>query len=257
VILSFIARRDFEWKELLFISNWFTPGHISFLFVWYPQVLLQILAAFFLVFSLPFIPQDFLRRPLAGSLWFLGLAIAAREIDPLLRSGSGSALPHMVAWNFLLGWALFFALRQLKVRDDRSMRALVASGVVASAFWAYGPFALNVWTLSLAGIALVYVPSVSVPSILARLVLILSQAAYAIYLLHVIFLRIYTVVLGFHDPNGAWLFAMLGSTLSWIAGTAFLRAYRKIERERPGRIRAGSAGRFWTGGRAVPEGAPR
>ena len=252
VAASFLVRRDIAWGELLFVSNWYTERHISFLFVWYPQVLLQILAALFVLFSAPFLARAFLRRPLAGALILLGVAIALRMADPLFRSGAGSALPHLQAWNFLLGWALFFTLAQ-RTEDDRPIRVLAALAVVGCAAWAHGPRVVSFWTLSIAGVALAFLPAIRMPALLAQPTLILGQATFAIFLLHLAFLRLYFAGLHFQSQTGAWLFTMGASTFCWIVGAAFLRTWRRRGSTTVARLRDSEAERPDAAGRLVSQ----
>jgi hypothetical protein len=61
---------------------------------------------------------------------------------------------------------------------------------------------------------------------------VVGQASFTIFLLHVIFLRVHGKILGLDDQNGAWVFTMFASTLTWVAVSAAVRAYRRISSER-------------------------
>ena len=95
-------------------------------------------------------------------------------------------------------------------------------GTIACAGAAYGVRALNFWTLSGSVAVLSFAPILTLPSFLARLLYVVGQASFAIFLLHVIYLRVYEKILKLQDPDLAWLFAMVFSTLTWIVGTAAL-----------------------------------
>jgi hypothetical protein len=75
---------------------------------------------------------------------------------------------------------------------------------------------------------LVLKPSLTLPAIAVRVLYVVGQASFTIFLLHVIFLRVYTRILGLDDQDGAWIFAMTATTLTWVAGSAIRRAYRRV-----------------------------
>jgi hypothetical protein len=231
VVLSFIVRGQFSLSELLFVSNWHTNKHLAFMFVWYPQVLLQILALTFILFSLPTVSEAFLRRPFAWSLaLFAPLMAATVLLAPSAAAAeiSHPTLPHLIAWNFVLGWVVFFALREAIGAHAAKVKALLVLGTIACAGATYSVFALNFWTLSGSVAVLSFAPILTLPSFLARILYVVGQASFAIFLLHVIYLRVYEKILKLQDPDLAWLFAMVFSTLTWIVGTAALRAYRRV-----------------------------
>ncbi len=90
---------------------------------------------------------------------------------------------------------------------------------------AFGVTDLQFWTLSSAIMLLTRRPHLALPTFASRLLYIVGQASFAIFLLHIIFLRVYTRVFYLEDPDGAWLFALIASTSVWVAAAALRRAY--------------------------------
>jgi peptidoglycan/LPS O-acetylase OafA/YrhL len=229
VLLSFVVRQKFSLSELLFFSNLFSREFLTFMFVWYPQVLLQILVFTFLLFCIPAAADGFLRNPLRGSLVLLTLAIVTTTFWPEVPHAT---LPWRVAWNFLLGWVAFFLLRDRNAHTLGMRKTALVAGTVVCAGAVFGPADPQFWTLSAAMTILALKSSLILPSIAVRVLYVVGQASFTIFLLHTIFLRVHRKVLGLYDQDGAWIFAMIASTLAWVAGAAAMRAYRRVSNER-------------------------
>jgi peptidoglycan/LPS O-acetylase OafA/YrhL len=229
VLLSFVARQKFSLLEFLFLSNLFSKQFLAFMFVWYPQVLLQILAFTFLLFGIPAAANSFLRNPLRGSLVLFTMAIVTTTFWPEVPHAT---FPWRVAWNFLLGWVAFFVLRHRNAHTLGMGKAALVTGTVVCAGAVFGLTDLQFWTLSTAMTVLVLTSSLILPSIAVRVLYVVGQASFTIFLLHVIFLRVHGKILGLDDQNGAWVFTMFASTLAWVAVSAAVRAYRRISSER-------------------------
>ncbi|WP_099864149.1 acyltransferase family protein [Pararhizobium haloflavum] len=229
VLASFAIRRQFDLAELLFISNWFPGNDLAFLFVWYPQVVVQLLLCLALVFSIPAAARQFTARPLAATLIVFLIVFAAGRLfsQDHVPDALRTIPPQRIAWNFILGCLVFFALASPLA--PRWNRVALVSLTIACAALAFGLRSLEFWTLSMSVVLLSYWPRLRLPESLARLFQIVGQASFTIFLLHVIFLRIYTLGLGLENQSGAWLFAMCGSLLAWLMATATLRVWRRLK----------------------------
>jgi hypothetical protein len=95
----------FEVAEIFMVSNWITTERVSKFPIWYTQVLLQMLAGIVL---LPLLPRmqwcsqtpRFVRRH-SGWPPPRSLAVAQALVD---TDHLADKLPHLHAWNFVLGW---------------------------------------------------------------------------------------------------------------------------------------------------------
>lgn len=145
-----------------------------------------------------------------------------------IPSGGLSFLPHLMAWNFVLGWVICFGLRQTQLNNR--VKAGLVGLVTACAFLTAGPMALSFWTLSISVAVLVFFREIRLPLLLARICYVISQALFTIFLLHVIWLRVYTVILDQHNQHAAWAFAMLFSTASWVVCASIVRGVREARR---------------------------
>jgi hypothetical protein len=224
ILASFAVRREFSLTELLFISSWFSTSHLAFLFVWYPQTIIQILLVLAALFSIRPLADAFFRNPLFGSLALLAACLLIRQATVLLLAPERITPPVNVAWNFFLGWVLYFALRDW-THHHLARKALLLALCVVCALAGRSPMEFPFWTVAGACAVIIFIPWLRLPSPLARAAYIVSQASFTIFLLHVIFLRIYTVVLGGTSQFGAFLFAMTCCTLTWVLIAASTRAY--------------------------------
>ncbi|CAN5200180.1 hypothetical protein BH11PSE2_BH11PSE2_09800 [soil metagenome] len=231
VLLSFAAKREFDWRELLFISNWFGEKHIAMFFVWYPQVILQILAVLFVFFAIPGLGSTFLKRPLTGSLVALVGTMALKQVcdphfDVAIYNGR---LPILQGWNFILGMALFFALKTPAVSTRWWARALIPAAVIALVYVMWGPLLLKFWTLSFAVIFMALLPVLKMPGLIARPFFIVGEASFAVFLLHLLIIQV-VGALHIHDQNLVFLLALAGSVGIWVAVTSLMRGYRRLRR---------------------------
>jgi len=232
VLASFALKREFDWAELLFVSDWFTPLHVSLLITWYPQVLLQILLILYLLFSVEGFARAILTRPLASSVALLVVALLVRATFPMLWDTSPlkHRLPHLFLWNFVLGWVVFFSLRKPQAGSRRGAWLAIACTAV-SAFVGWPADRPQPYWLIAATSILVFVPRVRLPGVVVwRAVSIVGQATFAIFLLHPSLLRAYRALSPWPAPEIAWLFAVTGCVALWLLWTSLTRAYRTVSR---------------------------
>ncbi len=242
ILFSFVLRGETNWRELLFINQFFQMETVAVMYSWYPEALLQILGLFLLASFIPGMGTFLRSRPLLASVAALGFSFAVflvmRRVwyPPHLDAGTLGWLFYFVMWQFALGWLVYFAMSSahaLGVRAKAGVLAL-ATGL---AFIAYDPstdhFRMVVMLGSLATV--LFVPTVKVPALIARPAVLISQATFTIFLLHVIFFRIFedlglrtsTTDYLFGDAVFAWLFAVAGCFVTWLGMTAVRRAWRR------------------------------
>jgi acyl-coenzyme A synthetase/AMP-(fatty) acid ligase len=182
--------------NLLLVNNYFSGGQIKY---WYVEVLLQLLVLCALAFRIPAI-----RRAEARSPWWFAMAAVAVALvfrhtpDSLLgRPAIPIFVTHVVAWLFVLGWAV--------ERADTVLRRLTVSALAVA--FIPGLFdELHRGLVVTAGVlVLVWLPRLPVPAGTERIVSAVAGASLWIYLTH---WHVFPWVMA-HAPPGAAVAASL------------------------------------------------
>ena len=229
IILSFVAYQRFDWLELLFVRP--HPHKISAFPVWFSHIMIQLLAAFYLLFSIPAVARATLRHPARAMLVFFCVSAFLRSIagyglfDALLR----------MPWNFFLGAVVYFLALDAGT-SNRGTRWLAAACVVVGAMISFAPTNPRLWWVIAGGLVLVFVRSIPLPQLLARITTVVGAATFGIFLTHVIWIKVgrrFTEMwLGPQSTVQTMIlfaFALLLGTLTWAALEAFGRAYRAVK----------------------------
>ncbi|WP_404338491.1 acyltransferase family protein [Sphingomonas sp. MMS12-HWE2-04] len=213
---------------LLFYSNWFTWHHPALLQIWYPQMLIKLLLIFWVLFHFEPLAQLVRRKPFRAFLFAFVVAVVVRAIAPewLEPPETRGRLVHFYAWNFLLGMLAYYALQSGPGRGPMLKRAIVMACAVIGAFVAYGPFKSDFWWLSIATAVWVSFPRFVLPRPIGQAVRVVSQAAFAVFLLHLFFLYVWWKANLPYAPLLQFVFSLGGSVAVWVVMTAFSRAYR-------------------------------
>ncbi len=99
VLLSFVLSGRFSWFELLFVENLRTARRFGLFEGVVPQVLLQLLAGYYLLFSIPPVARLMLRFPARAMMTLFALALVLRAAGPFLwdtKSPSGPSTTHVL-----------------------------------------------------------------------------------------------------------------------------------------------------------------
>jgi hypothetical protein len=244
VLLSFVAKREWSWSELLFVSTLFGDEHIALMYVWYPQVLLQLFALLLVLTFVPGVDTAIRQRP---ALLAVALLVASFSILLLLH-GTGEATDLLdrslqaIAWNFFLGCTLWYA-RSGSGRLARSSRNVLLGLTLTLSLIAFGVGVdvLRTVALTVSTAVMLFASRIVMPGGLARAAGIVSQATFTVFLCHVLFLRIFDAAglrqihHGFdaRDTVFAGCFAIAGSLVLWLAGVSLSRAWRHEWGEQP------------------------
>lgn len=229
VICFFIILREFSWEELLFYRNWITTERISKFPTWYPQVIVQMFAGLFLLFSIPGISASIFRHPLPASLVIFAVAVVIRGVFPNIWDTAPLRhfLPHLYLWNFTLGWVVYFCVTCLASPWGK---LVAVTGAVVGAEVGWGIHALDFWWLSI-GVTLLVLPlRLMLWTPVARFVFIVSQATFAIFLLHRFVYKVCEHMPIPQNQDVEWIIGLLGSIGLWMFGVIPLRAYRSLAR---------------------------
>jgi hypothetical protein len=231
ILLSFAAYQRFDWLELLFVRP--HPQKISAFPVWFSHIMIQLLAVFYLLFSIPAVARATLRHPARAMLLLFSVGVFLRSIAGY---GLFDALVRM-PWNFFLGAVVYF----LAVDEDTSTgstRWLAAACVLVGPMASFTPDNPRLWWVIASGLVLVFVRYIPLPQLLARITTTVGAATFGIFLTHVIWIKVgrrFTEVwLG--PPSTLqtmilFFFALLLGTLTWAAFMAFGRTYRALQPE--------------------------
>jgi hypothetical protein len=237
VLVSFVLKREWSWSEVFFVSNLLTDEHVALMYVWYPQVILQLFGMLYILTFLPGAEKWIQHRPamlmvvmLTGSFAVLLLLHAGRPNSELLSRSLQS-----IAWNFFLGGAVWYA-RNSTGRLASSSRNLLWALTLTLSLIAFGLGVdwLRTVALTVATGIMLFTQRIEMPRSIGRAARILSQAALSIFLWHVLFLRAFDglglrhVHSGF-DPRDTLLagcFAITGSVGVWLMGVSLTRAWR-------------------------------
>jgi hypothetical protein len=236
VLLSFAAYGEFSWLELLFVRNWYDTKHIAAFYNWYPQLLLQLLALLYGLFSIPRLARAMLAHPARSMLLLFAAGLALRWAAPFVWDTSylRHRLPHTFLWNFALGAAVYFlALDGSKV--SRQSKGLAFLCILAGAAVAHDAARLAFWWLAIGGACLVYVRQVRLPALAAGTVVVVSARAFGIFLTHLIWFKVLSRLNELRagadavvHPDLHFAFGLIMGTLTWVVCTAFGRAYRAV-----------------------------
>ncbi|MEO0061583.1 MAG: hypothetical protein RLZZ08_143 [Pseudomonadota bacterium] len=237
VLASFALKREWSWGEVLFVSNFYTADHIALMYVWFPQVILQMLAIFWLLSFVPGARQGLARHPLPLALG--GLAISFALLLVLRGDDRGADFANRtieaVGWNFVLGCVAWYITHGPSRQGMAARLALLGcTAVLGLVAFGWGADWLRAVLLPLALALLLFVPRLRLPAIVAQIVQVLSQATFTVFLAHVLFLRIFDAAglrgasSGFNlaDTLFAAAFALTGSVAVWVLASALRRAWQ-------------------------------
>ena len=223
-----LFHHDIPVSSFLLLSN-FEGRFRSFLTpYWFMEALLQSMVLIALLFSLKRVRTAAAEDPFEFGLWFLGGAVALKvaAFTAFHHAHLQNMTPDAVLPLIGCGWLLFFAKAPgQKLAALGATCGFAALHVAAPALggWDYatvGQYRLP-WLLAVIA-ALLYVPRVPLPPLIAKLVTQLSAASFTIYLVHVLPVHLMKYELRIDD-------APLTVLVAISAGLA-------VHRMRPGRV---------------------
>jgi peptidoglycan/LPS O-acetylase OafA/YrhL len=235
VLLGFALAGRMTLHDLLFVSNW---GHEFPGLMWFAQVLLQVLAALYLLSWIPMVARATARRPALAMVVLFGIGVLLRVYKPFLVNGSGvGRLPHTMLWLFALGAVVYFLAMDPKTSRPAT-KGLAAVCVMAGLTVAYDPGAVRFWWILVGGFLLIAVRSIPLPHLLTRVTTVVSAASLGIYLAHLLWFRaIRNLTEAWAGPGATvhpvslFSIGVVLSTATWVAVVAFGRAYRAMRLE--------------------------
>lgn len=181
-------------------------------FVWFIANLVQTIILFSIPFSIQAVRNFAKASPWRFGVVSLGIGVATRILGPFVWDSSYTAdqVPHMLFWLFALGWCIHFA----KSRAEKiGTTALILMTVPT--FLGFEDLQ-GEWVL-IGSALLLWLPYVSIPSIIKSPIQMISAASYYIYLTVLIFITLVTKLIGHDYPLITMSVTLLGGVLTWVA----------------------------------------
>jgi hypothetical protein len=240
--LWFAVFQRVEWAEILMVSNWITDNRVSKFPIWYTQVLVQIMVVLVPLFWALGLTDKVRARPVAATLAALALTVALAAGAQMLFDTDelSDKLPHLHAWNFVLGWVFWAVLMNRKPtsRDRLAMTALCVPLLLFMFLALDVPWAeFRVRTVILPVLLLIWVSTIRLPGVVVQPVLLISQATLFLFFLHYPFLLTVREVLdGRMNADLVdvlqFVAGMVGPILVWAVVTAAQRTLRHARSRR-------------------------
>ena len=176
----YVVLGEFHVYGLLLVSNFIGPGYANGLSFWFIEVLIQIYIVFSLIFL--FYPlRNFLRKN--TFIFFLSITILSylfRTMSLLLFDTSDllNRLPHLMLYMFAIGGTIALS--------DSISKKLITSCLVV--FVSLQPLITNFGDkysfLFFSCLAILWMPVVTVPKLLANIFRVIAMSSLFIYLVH-------------------------------------------------------------------------
>ena len=192
IILALGARAVTPFRyvaELALFSNWLSTHKLALFPIWYVQALVQLLVGLGLLFAIADLTPRIRRAPVVATGALLALALTAALISYAQWDTSAleDRLPHLLAWNFLLGWLIWAARREREVTSGTKL-ALSAVLLIAAAVMYLPTGASNglsrAWWMSALLLPVIWWRRVTLPAPLIVLVHLVAQSVFMIFILH-------------------------------------------------------------------------
>jgi len=181
-------------------------------FVWFIANLVQTIILFSIPFSIQAVRNFAKASPWRFGIVSLGIGVATRILGHWVWESSYTAdqVPHMLFWLFALGWCIHFA----KSRAEKiGTTALILMTVPAF----LGFEGLQGWWTLIGAVLLLWLPYVSIPSLIKSPIQMISAASYYIYLTVLIFIALVTKLIGHDYPLITMSATLLGGVMTWVA----------------------------------------
>ena len=238
----FAYYRTFEPAELLMFSNWITVERVPLFPLWFTQTFLQIMIVVVALFSVSELRVLANRRPVLFSGAALAVCAGLVTVSKLTfdTAALDDRLPHLHAWNFVLGW-LFWAVllaREPTARDRIALTCVsIALVILVFPILQLKNWEPRVFVFTVPLIFLIWSRELQLPRWIAHPVLLVSQATLMIFFLHLPVFRAVRSMLraAFGDVPAALQFvpfagALIGPVIIWAAVTAAVRVWRRNAR---------------------------
>lgn len=237
MLFYFIINERFTFEEFFMISNWFYLNKTTniALPIWYPQMFLQlgvILTVLFLIFP---IHTSIKKNNIIATiiLVFLSLIVFAIATSIFNTSHLGNRLPHLLLWNFILGWSLW-ALLNIRTAKNK----IIASSLVfISVYIVYGGSHYQGNRLEIflmLALSFIWLENIHLPNVFVKIINIISSSTLYIFLLHLTFFQVYYLIFPEYTLNykvevvTKFAFSVTSCVLVWLIVTAGSNAIKRL-----------------------------
>ena len=235
IALSFLIKHEFVWQEIMLISNFYFPGKVAFMPIWYPQIMIQMVIIFSLVFLLLKPANKLKKSPIITTaiifLTTLTINIVCRWLWDTWYLYD--RLPHLLLWNFTLGW-LIWALLKNPNFSSKAICSLVVIFTSSITFLALEhQSVIRFCIFNFLSLSFIWIDKIYLHPFIVRGLLIISSATFFIFLFHQSFIALFYQLTDIEIENYKlgvilkFLFTMVSSTILWLLYTASVNAYRK------------------------------
>lgn len=233
--------------ELGFWSNWLYKFRVALFPIWYAQAIVQMLVVLIPLFLLTGMGERIARRPLlwVGAMYAAACALALTSYSVWDTTYWADKLPHLILWNLMFGW-LIWAVNASRLSRTQGRWLLtgvlaLSVGMLFLAVKAYGGATRAIY-FPLIVLPVIWLDRITLPALLARALIVVSQATLFIFLFHYYaFWGIWRIgrMIGF-EVEAQNPFLRLGAglilpVLLWALWTAMLRVWRRGYRLVPAR----------------------
>jgi len=169
---------QYSWREAFLLNGvlgsreWSEPGW----YYWFIEALVYTLVGMTLLMALPFVDRVERRWSFWLPMALVGLGLLTRYEVVVLLGGDVVHRAHIIFWLFALGWAT--------VKASSSWQRAVVSAVVVLTVPGFFDDLVRELVVIAGVLVLVWLRSVRVPTLVARLCAVLASASLYIYLAH-------------------------------------------------------------------------
>lgn len=240
-----IAYGEYNWSELFFFRNWLTKARLVSFPIWYPQVMVQMLAVFACLFLAFNLTPKLISHPkkITSLSFFAALCLCFTSYALWDTTYLHDKLPHLLAWNFIFGW-LYWAFL---VKDERTLenRLILTATLCVTSYLVFiqtGAIfgqARFLW-FTLFGLILIWINDIKLPFFTAHIFHLIGQSTLYIFLWHYpafgITLRLGRLLGVEHlasQPVVLLLSGLIYPILLWAGISALKRGYAHTKGEYP------------------------
>lgn len=211
-----------------FGSAWRRDGRWEY---WYFETFVQSMIVIGLLFAIPAVRRAERRTPFGFALAVVATTLVFRfEIIELGDSYNSMFRPHTVACFIALGWAA--------QRARHVWQGLLVTGLLAVTSVGYFGQVDREWRIILLGTALIWLPTIPVPRLAAKLIGVIAAASMHIFLVHWQVWPLFTPWLDSHVAFAATV--ATGVAVWWILDrlSSAARQHRRTTSQQPGQAKA-------------------
>ena len=186
VIIFFVIEQEFYWQDIFFVSFVLQSPGAATLHLWFPQAYWQMAVILIMMFYLT--GFDYWLKKSAKVTCAVVWIVCLLMVLYYNQAYPWNRIPLFFLWNFVLGWLLW----TLDYKNDLVAKVMASLAVIISALVALvlvdhmpNPVSFRFEIFLLLCLVFIWLDKIRLPQLLQRLVLVISGAAFTIYLYHI------------------------------------------------------------------------